>query len=100
VEWARTRTRHPWRFAALGSEEGIALRLASKVPPGTDSVLVVCGDRVLTKSDAVMAILADCRLPWRLGRWGGVLPRPWRDALYDLVARHRHRLSSKGCSIR
>jgi predicted DCC family thiol-disulfide oxidoreductase YuxK len=59
--------------------------------PGSDGPL----SRLKVKSDAVLQV-------WRYvgGRWrllagiGRLVPRPLRDKVYDLVARHRHRLAS------
>lgn len=70
---------------------------AQGVPLDIESVVLVAPDSVLTKSDAVVAVLAGCRFPWSLGRYGSIVPKRLRDGAYDLVARHRHRLSSKGC---
>jgi predicted DCC family thiol-disulfide oxidoreductase YuxK len=45
--------------------------------------------RVRVKSDAALRIFAILGLPWSIMGIGYVLPRSWRDALYDFVARHR-----------
>ena len=57
-------------------------------------VLVVDG-RVLTKSDAVIMIGELLGGLWRLAVLGRLLPRSFRDALYDFVARHRYRVFGK-----
>lgn len=44
---------------------------------------------VRVKSDAALRIFSILGLPWSLMMIGYVLPRLWRDALYDFVARHR-----------
>ena len=45
--------------------------------------------QVRVKSDAALRIFSILGLPWSLMMIGYVLPRSWRDALYDFVARHR-----------
>lgn len=45
--------------------------------------------RVRVKSDAALRIFAVLGLPWSFMGIGYILPRSWRDALYDFVARHR-----------
>lgn len=72
---------------------------ALNIPSGVDSVVVSTGGEVLTKSDAVFALLARCGFPWSLARWSGWIPRPLRDGIYDLVARNRDRFSKRGCRI-
>lgn len=83
-----------YRFAPLDSEVGRRLLAgAGREPedgsPGT--VVLVEGDRVWERSDAVLRIAAGLDAPWRwLAALRGV-PRPLRDAAYDAVARRRHR---------
>jgi predicted DCC family thiol-disulfide oxidoreductase YuxK len=99
MDWTRRWARSPRPvFLPLDSPEGRAFFEARNVPSGIDSVIVLETDSVLTKSDAVFALLARCRLPWKLARFGRWIPRRMRDRLYDLVARHRHRFS-KRCRI-
>jgi len=81
-----------FRLLAIQTEEGrvFAERLGISVDaPETNAV--VLGGRVLFKSDAALAVLG------RLPRWGWVrplalLPRWFRHAAYDVVARNRYRL--------
>jgi predicted DCC family thiol-disulfide oxidoreductase YuxK len=56
-----------------------------------DSVVFLEGAAAHVRSDAVLALLARCRMPWRLGVVFRFVPRPWRDAVYDAVARVRRR---------
>lgn len=44
---------------------------------------------IRVKSDAALRILTALGLPWSLLKVGRIIPRPWRDALYDFVARNR-----------
>lgn len=81
------------RFAPLGSAASDALLrergvLRSELP---DSVVVVDGAGVHVRSSAVLRLLPELRAPWC---WLGVtalVPRPLRDLVYRLVARHRLR---------
>ena len=54
-----------------------------------DSVIFLDGAVAYARSDAVLAILSRCRLPWRLVSGLKIIPRAWRDRAYDLVARVR-----------
>ena len=49
--------------------------------------------QVLTKSRAVAAIAARLPFPWRLGGLLALVPRGLGDAIYDWIARRRHRWS-------
>jgi predicted DCC family thiol-disulfide oxidoreductase YuxK len=48
------------------------------------------GGRVYTRSSAALRIAGGLRFPWSLARVQIVVPRPLRDWVYDLVARHRY----------
>jgi predicted DCC family thiol-disulfide oxidoreductase YuxK len=89
--------RGQFRFAALQSAAGQAL-LAAHAQPLTPaalanpaSVLLVADGRVYSHSAAVLRIAGRLGGVWRLAAVGWLLPRPWRDALYRFVARHRYR---------
>lgn len=86
-----------FRFAALQSEAGQALLAVHGQPLSTttladpDSVVLVAANRLYTRSTAVLHIAWQLGGIWRLAVVGWLLPRPWRDALYRYVARHRYR---------
>ena len=56
-----------------------------------DTILLEDHDGIHDRSDAVLRVLAGLGRPWSALRVLRVVPRPVRDAVYDLVARHRHR---------
>ncbi|KAA1037615.1 DUF393 domain-containing protein [Macrococcus equipercicus] len=63
-----------------------------------DSVMLIAGRHSYTKSDAVIEILAaiGCR---KLAFAGRLVPKVLRDALYEIIAKYRHRLAPKSCEI-
>ena len=79
-----------FRFAPL-SGATFAQRVAASAPL-PDSMAILAGDRLLLRSDAVMHLLRRLGGPWALlAALAAPVPRAWRDGLYDLVARTRHR---------
>lgn len=54
-----------------------------------DTYVLLEAGGIRVKSDAALRIFALLGSPWSLIGVGRVLPRAWRDALYDFVARHR-----------
>lgn len=87
------------RFAPLEGPTG--RRILGRHPDlaAVDSVVWVddpdgAGERVLTRSTAALRVARYLGGAWHLARVGWVVPRVLRDALYDLIARHRHRLSA------
>jgi predicted DCC family thiol-disulfide oxidoreductase YuxK len=86
------------QFAPL--ESPVARRLLQQHPECThaDSVLWVDMDetmharRILARSAAALQLCGYLGGAWNLLRVAWLIPRPLRDAVYDLVARNRHRL--------
>jgi predicted DCC family thiol-disulfide oxidoreductase YuxK len=88
------------RFASLQSAAGTAIRARYPELKVVDSVIwyesgAAHGDeRVLTRSSAVLRVLAYLGGAWHmLAVVGTIVPRPVLDAVYDFVARHRHQIS-------
>ena len=96
--------RRSLRFAALQGAYGVALRARHPELDGVDSMVWVepsaAGDasQVLVRSDAAIRVARYLGGWWNLVLALRILPHPLRDALYNLVARHRHRLLSGGPS--
>jgi predicted DCC family thiol-disulfide oxidoreductase YuxK len=84
-----------FRFTAIQS--GYGTRLAEAVginPEHPDTNALVHGGEAFFKSDAALMVLGA--LPgWRWVRGLRSVPKPVRDALYNLVARNRYRIFGK-----
>ncbi len=80
-----------FRFAALQSEAARRL-LGETQMSGTllDSVVLVENVRVYTRSTAVLRVARRLSFPWPLFFALIVVPRPLRDMVYELIARHRY----------
>jgi predicted DCC family thiol-disulfide oxidoreductase YuxK len=87
------------RFAALDSSFGRAVVARHPEVRSLDSILYVqpAGDgnaeRVYAHSAAVIRVASYLGGLWSLLAMARIVPAPVRDAVYRLVARHRHRLS-------
>lgn len=105
VRWLMRRdVRDRLRFAALDSTKvaGVLARHSLRGQESASGTLVVVSDafgateRVLLRSDAVVALLRELLWPWR---WVGLvlkwIPRQLRDWGYRLVARWRHRMPGR-----
>lgn len=81
-----------FRFAARQSESGTAFLGQAGLPEvGVGSIIVVEGDRVLTRSSAVLRMLNLLGFPFSLTGVFRFIPTGLRDAVYDFVARNRMR---------
>jgi predicted DCC family thiol-disulfide oxidoreductase YuxK len=96
--------RRTLRFASLQGAFGVEVRGRHPELAEADTVVWVDpafggrGERVLLRSDAALRVAAYLGGWFHLARVAAILPRPLRDAAYDLVARHRHQLTGDGPS--
>jgi predicted DCC family thiol-disulfide oxidoreductase YuxK len=90
------------RFAALDSIFGRAVLTRYPELARVDSMIWVepasggAGERVFTRSAAALRVARYLGGAWRLAGVTALIPRVLRDAVYDLVARHRHQLTRGG----
>lgn len=85
-----------FHFAPLQSVPGRKLLEKHGLPPDSiDGVVLIDRGTVHTKSSAALRIVGQLSFPW----WTGILflgiPKPLRDAVYGIVARHRYRWFGK-----
>ena len=92
---ARRDLNRRFRFTAIQSSYGTRLAQAFGIDPqNPDTNAVVHGGAAYFKSDAALTVLSA------LPGWGWVrvlraVPKPLRDAVYNLVARNRYRIFGK-----
>ncbi|MFC7078697.1 thiol-disulfide oxidoreductase DCC family protein [Haloarcula halophila] len=78
-------------FASLQSEYGTRVRASHGLSTDSlDSVVLVDGERVYTKSRAVIRVLELLGWPYRLATVGRLVPVRISDFVYDLVADRRY----------
>jgi len=93
---ARFLERHPvqppFHLVPMQSEAGRQLLSVHGLDPDDPpTFLVLDRGRCLTHSDASIHIMASAGGAWRMVLAARLVPRPWRDALYRLLARNRYR---------
>jgi predicted DCC family thiol-disulfide oxidoreductase YuxK len=94
--WVRFFERHPvepaFRLVPMQTPSGRELLRRHGIDPDDPSTfLVLDGDKAYTASDAVIHIVTAAGGAARLFQCARIVPRPWRDALYDALARNRYR---------
>jgi predicted DCC family thiol-disulfide oxidoreductase YuxK len=84
-----------FRFTQIQSPYGTRLAQALRIDPDDpDTNALVHGGVAYFKSDGALTVLS--LLPgWSWVRLFFVVPRPLRDAIYNLVARNRYRIFGK-----
>lgn len=94
--WVRFLLRHDDKdrfiFAALRSAAGARfVRTHASHLAGTDTIIYWKAGRALTRSTAALSIFRDLGAPYALTYVLILVPRFFRDACYDLLARNRYR---------
>jgi predicted DCC family thiol-disulfide oxidoreductase YuxK len=88
------------KFASLQGTIGTAIRGRHPELASADSVVWLEGiddSAPLVRSAAALRVMGYLGGAWAaLANLGSIVPRGVRDWVYDLVARHRHRLSGDG----
>jgi len=81
-----------FKFAPLQSPVGQEMLRGHALPTNAlSSVVLAEGDKVSTRSTAVLRILRGLKAPWPAVYALVLIPRPLRDAVYDWIARNRYR---------
>ena len=79
------------RFASLQGETGRRLLRAHGLPLDVRTVVLVDEKGAHVRSSAALRAVRRLRRPWSWLHALILVPRPLRDAVYDAVARRRHR---------
>ena len=66
-----------------------------------ETYLLIAEGEIYQRSTAVVQIAKRLPWPWRIGAALWIIPRPIRDGLYNLIARHRYRIFGRveSCGI-
>jgi len=95
----REHRRRTLRFASLDSSIGREVRAQYPELDGVDSVVwIEAGDsprdyRLFVRSEAVFRVLKYLGGIWTaLAVAGAIVPKAFRDRVYDFIARHRHKI--------
>ena len=88
------------RFAALQSPYGAGILARHPELANVDSVIYIeqpatPAERAFVRSTAALKIASYLGGVWRLALAAYIIPRPVRDALYDVIARNRYRFFGK-----
>lgn len=85
------------RFAPL---QGATARARTDLPAELRTMVLILrpgtsDEQIFTRSEAALRLLNHLGCFWRLVSWLRIIPRPIRDAGYDLIARRRYRWFGK-----
>ena len=102
VRFIATRDNGHFKFGASQNPEGQAiLARFGTTREAAKSLILIEGDRLYLRSDAVLRIAQRMNAPWNVAGVFLWVPRPIRDVVYRCVAAVRHRIAgrSNACEI-
>ena len=102
VRFIASRDQGYFRFGASQNAEGQALLAKfGTTRQAARSLILIEGDQIFLRSDAVLRIAGRMNAPWRFAGAFLAVPRPIRDVVYRFVAAIRHRLAgeSNACEM-
>ncbi len=98
-------TRDPGGYFRFGASQNAAahalLAQFGETRASTRSIILIEDGQLFRKSTAVLRIARRLPRPWSLAAVALLVPRPLRDAAYDVVAAIRHQLAgeSNACQV-
>jgi predicted DCC family thiol-disulfide oxidoreductase YuxK len=98
--WVRFMKKHPieppFELVPMQSERGRQLLLAHGIDPGDPMTFLVIDDgNAMTESDGGIHVVTALGGLWRLAAAGKLMPKPWRDWIYRVLARNRYKWFGK-----
>jgi hypothetical protein len=76
----------------MQSAAGRALLVEYGIDPDDPATFLVLDQgRLFTESDGSIHVISALGGPWRMFNVARIVPRRWRDALYQILARNRYR---------
>jgi len=88
-------TKSIFLFVPLQSDFGKELTAKMNIPPKIDSIILVSENKYYIKSDAVIEIIQELKWYWRMFIIIKILPRKFRDLLYNFIANNRYKWFGK-----
>ncbi|MDX8045806.1 thiol-disulfide oxidoreductase DCC family protein [Gracilibacillus sp. S3-1-1] len=84
-----------FQFASLQSEVAQQLLQERHISTHLDTIILIEGERVYTKSTAVLKIAGQLQGAYKLFAIFRIVPRPIRDVVYQFIAKKRYRWFGK-----
>ena len=84
-----------FQFANIQSEYAIEKLKEFKFAELPDSLVLIDGDNIYFKSDAVLEIIRSFSKLWHVFLIFKILPKIFRDIIYDLIANYRYKIFGK-----
>lgn len=97
----RQKAQHKFKYFPLQSKEGKSLKESYSIDSSIDSVLVIANEKLYDRSSAAFKIAQVLGGFWNLALVFWFIPKPFRDWMYGIVAKNRHKFfkNRESCEI-
>lgn len=102
VSWLIKKDNHAYlRYTSLQGEFSKNLKINSSNFPTSDSLIIIKDGKIFNKSTAALLIAKKLPIPWKLFYAFIIIPKGFRDIIYDFIAFNRYKWfgKSKTCRI-
>lgn len=84
-----------FKYAPLQSEIGQNIIAKYNIPETVDSIILLKENNIYIKSNAVIEIIKELKWYWKMLIIVKILPKKFRDLLYDVIANNRYKWFGK-----
>lgn len=84
-----------FKFASLQSDAGKDLLKLFNVPKDINSIVLIKNNKAYFKSSAVLNVCKNLKRGWKFLYLLMIVPRPFRDFLYEIMAKNRYKWFGK-----
>jgi predicted DCC family thiol-disulfide oxidoreductase YuxK len=84
-----------YKFASIQSDAGQELIKKHNVPADIDSIILIENNTCYYKSTAALRICRNLSGGWKLLSCLLIIPKPFRDYFYEIIARNRYKWFGK-----
>ncbi|HHY72153.1 MAG TPA: thiol-disulfide oxidoreductase DCC family protein [Bacillus bacterium] len=88
-------TKELFKFTSLQSDIGKELLNKHNAPENIDSFVLIEGDNCYFKSSAALRVCRNLKGAWKLPYILLVIPKPFRDLFYGIIAKNRYKWFGK-----
>ncbi len=96
VQWLLKRDKKQvFKFASLQGAYAQKLNIQPRLGQMPDSIVLLENGETFERSEALLRIVKQLGLPWKLARVFIIFPAKWRDIAYNFIGRNRYRWFGK-----
>ena len=90
----KNRSHNQFEFVALQNDKAKSLLAPFNIDISLETIYVMQNEKVYEKSTAVLKLVNELKGKYKFLKIGYIFPRFFRDWIYDIVSRNRHKIKA------